>query len=158
MLTADRAAETLTERQMAIWRWCCRNARGRDLSPGAVGDQFALDAETLSAELKALVAGCWLIEADPIIPVGIAIRPRLLSNRRRPRSRWRRRELAAAAARADSVCALCGEPVDLLMQDGPRQPTLDHITPQSLGGSHNRENLQLAHKGCNSRKGARVQQ
>jgi hypothetical protein len=69
---------------------------------------------------------------------------------------WRRTEIAAAAERSGGLCMLCGEPVDLTVQSGRSQPTLDHILPQSKGGGHERENLQLAHRGCNSKKGARV--
>lgn len=50
-------------------------------------------------------------------------------------------------------CRLCGEPVDMSIP-GPdrRAPSIDHIIPRALGGSDYRENLQLAHKGCNSSK------
>jgi 5-methylcytosine-specific restriction endonuclease McrA len=38
----------------------------------------------------------------------------------------------------------------------PKNPwTIDHIVPIAKGGKHVRENLQLAHKLCNQRKGAR---
>ncbi len=38
----------------------------------------------------------------------------------------------------------------------PLAPTLDHIYPLALGGSHEMLNVQLAHFRCNSRKGSRV--
>lgn len=34
--------------------------------------------------------------------------------------------------------------------------TVDHIIPRALGGSDDRENLQLAHFGCNASKRHRV--
>ena len=64
-------------------------------------------------------------------------------------------ELVAAYRRLGGRCGLCGEPVDLAIKRGPTQATLDHIVPQSLGGGCERSNLQLAHRGCNSRKGNR---
>lgn len=57
------------------------------------------------------------------------------------------------AAEDGADCRLCGEPVDMSIP-GPdrRAPSIDHIVPRALGGSDYRENLQLAHKGCNSSK------
>ena len=37
----------------------------------------------------------------------------------------------------------------------PKAPSLDHIIPLSLGGTHEPSNVQLAHFGCNARKGNR---
>jgi 5-methylcytosine-specific restriction endonuclease McrA len=34
-------------------------------------------------------------------------------------------------------------------------PTLDHLMPVSRGGEHSYRNVGTAHRGCNSRKGAR---
>ncbi len=55
------------------------------------------------------------------------------------------------------VCQICHELVDETM-DGhkPLGPTLDHIIPVSRGGTHTWDNVQLAHRRCNSRKGARA--
>ena len=64
-------------------------------------------------------------------------------------------EVVAAYRRSGGLCALCLQPVDLKMPEGPDQPTIDHIMPQSRGGGDERSNLQLAHRGCNSRKCAR---
>lgn len=57
------------------------------------------------------------------------------------------------------TCRLCHEPVARDEQvPHPWAPTLDHITPLSLGGRHNYTNVQTAHFICNSRKGNRVDQ
>jgi hypothetical protein len=82
----------------------------------------------------------------PVVPRLTPVHPRV------PIEKWRREELVAAAERSDGMCALCGSGVDLSLRAGRHQPTLDHIVPQSKGGGHERENLQLAHRGCNSRK------
>lgn len=51
------------------------------------------------------------------------------------------------------LCALCG---GWMFPGDPKNPwTIDHIVPIAKGGKHVRENLQLAHKLCNQRKGAR---
>ena len=49
--------------------------------------------------------------------------------------------------RADGACELCGLDVD------PLDFTVDHIVPTSAGGLHILDNLQLAHRSCNSEKG-----
>jgi 5-methylcytosine-specific restriction endonuclease McrA len=58
----------------------------------------------------------------------------------------------------DFNCAICGTYVNMnltgLDENGPN---LDHIVPLSRGGSGLKENIQLAHRRCNLRKGARVE-
>jgi hypothetical protein len=54
------------------------------------------------------------------------------------------------------LCGICGAPVEAARKaPDPLSPTLDHIVPLSRGGEHSRLNVQCAHLGCNSRKGAR---
>lgn len=55
------------------------------------------------------------------------------------------------------VCQLCDLPVDPATPTlDPLGATLDHIHPVSRGGPHVESNLQLAHRGCNSRKQDRI--
>lgn len=57
------------------------------------------------------------------------------------------------AAEDGTACCLCGEPVDMAIASPDRlSPSIDHIVPRAHGGSDRRENLQLAHRGCNSAK------
>lgn len=52
------------------------------------------------------------------------------------------------------VCQICFTPVDKKLREqrcGPA-PTIDHIIPTSKGGPDCPDNVQLAHKSCNSRK------
>lgn len=53
-------------------------------------------------------------------------------------------------ARDGQDCYLCGEWVSI------REMTFDHVVPLSKGGTHTPENVKLAHRGCNSRKGAKL--
>ena len=54
------------------------------------------------------------------------------------------------------TCHLCLKPVVLgLRARHPRGPSLDHVIPRSRGGTNDRENLRIAHHGCNSRRGAK---
>ena len=66
-------------------------------------------------------------------------------------------EIIAAYRRSGGLCGICFQPVDLALTAGPSQPTIDHIVPRSSkdGQDDRRSNLQLAHRGCNSRKGNR---
>ena len=65
-------------------------------------------------------------------------------------------ELVAAYRRGNGKCGICGEPVVLEVSRGRHQPTIDHIYPLSLGGADTRRNIQIAHRGCNSRKGRKL--
>lgn len=52
-------------------------------------------------------------------------------------------------------CQLCGEDVDRdAVAPAPRSPSIDHIVPLAVGGTHEPRNVQLAHFICNARKSA----
>lgn len=60
-------------------------------------------------------------------------------------------------AQANGICGICGKEVP-----HPRQwrhvtfdqtPTIDHIVPRGMGGPDTIENMQIAHRACNGRKG-----
>lgn len=79
--------------------------------------------------------------------------------RRLARERYRMRLLDAFVenvpfdvilVRDQGYCGICGEPI--------MEPTieLDHIVPLAAGGTHEPNNVQLAHRACNRRKGAKV--
>ena len=54
-------------------------------------------------------------------------------------------------------CSICGEEVDLTLKKPDMfSPSVDHVMPYSLGGSHDPENLALAHLWCNQVKNNRV--
>lgn len=83
--------------------------------------------------------------------------------RARTNSGYNRRAVKANALREDFkkdeiylrdgwICQLCGLPVDPSSKDKKLMASLDHIIPLSRGGSHTRDNVQLAHRGCNSQK------
>ena len=54
------------------------------------------------------------------------------------------------------TCHLCGEPVPQFTHciDG-QSATIDHIVPLARGGSHTWDNVRLAHRSCNSARGAK---
>ena len=55
------------------------------------------------------------------------------------------------------TCQLCFTPTSrVYSHDDPLSPSLDHIVPNSKGGTHVPENLRLAHSICNSRRGDRA--
>lgn len=54
-------------------------------------------------------------------------------------------------------CGICGGKVNKhLKYPHPLSPSLDHIIPLSKGGTHTRENVQLAHLRCNLSKGSKT--
>lgn len=68
--------------------------------------------------------------------------------------------LSELMARDRGVCQLCGRPVDEsdyvyigeAFVAGNSYPSIDHIVPLSKGGQHQWNNVQLAHRLCNSIK------
>lgn len=68
--------------------------------------------------------------------------------------------LEKLAKRDNNICQICGEPVDWndylktdkTFRGGNKYPSIDHIRPVSLGGLHAWDNVQLAHRVCNSIK------
>lgn len=52
--------------------------------------------------------------------------------------------------RDDGACGICDDDVD------PFDYSLDHIVPIKRGGLHELDNLQLAHRSCNSKKAMTV--
>lgn len=57
----------------------------------------------------------------------------------------------AIYARDSWTCHLCAEPVDpSLPYNDPWAASLDHLTPRALGGTHDDDNLRLAHRWCNA--------
>lgn len=68
------------------------------------------------------------------------------------RAQWEHNKKIILATQ--SVCGICGKPVDkTLKYPDPMSPTVDHIIPVSKRGDPIAlENLQLAHRVCNSLK------
>ena len=54
------------------------------------------------------------------------------------------------------VCQICLGPVSPDATAHAERASLDHIVPQSRGGSHDPSNLRMAHVGCNARRRDRV--
>lgn len=67
----------------------------------------------------------------------------------------RRRRLRARILREETICGICGQPVDkTLRTPDPGSPEVDEIVPVSLGGDPlDRANCRLAHRICNVRRG-----
>ena len=72
-----------------------------------------------------------------------------MSNAANNGGNWIRRDKRLAIYLRDGLsCAYCGA----VMEQGDTQLTLDHVTPQELGGSNDASNLVCCCKRCNSRK------
>lgn len=71
-----------------------------------------------------------------------------------PRERY---TLAEVQELSCHVCGICGGLVDPTLSGLDEYgPTVDHIIPIAKGGPDLRHNVQLAHRVCNLRKGARI--
>lgn len=85
---------------------------------------------------------------------------RLYSHSRQERRRdpKLRRALRDKVFATSDVCAICHRPVDkTLPWTDPLAPELDEIVPLARGGSaYDIDNLQLVHRICNERKGAKM--
>lgn len=65
-------------------------------------------------------------------------------------------DLEVVYRRDRGVCGICHGNVPANFRFAATRadtPTIDHIVPISAGGTHTYANVQLAHHGCNSRKG-----
>lgn len=62
-------------------------------------------------------------------------------------------------ARDKWLCQICFRPIPKFVSSpyDPQRATIDHRLPLAAGGDHTYANLQSAHLGCNSSKGARPQ-
>lgn len=80
------------------------------------------------------------------------------TKRERNRMPKLRKDLRAKVFAASDVCAICKRPVDkTLPWNDPLAPELDEIIPIARGGSaYDIDNLQLVHRICNQRKGAKM--
>lgn len=50
-------------------------------------------------------------------------------------------------------CHLCRAPMVFNNHESDLYATIDHVLPRSAGGRHDLENLKLAHRRCNQRRG-----
>lgn len=72
--------------------------------------------------------------------------------------------LKKLAMRDNNICQICHTPVDwddkklikVRYRYGDNYPSIDHIIPKSKGGLHAWDNVQLAHRICNSKKKDKV--
>lgn len=76
---------------------------------------------------------------------------------RRARSLRHKVSIRVLAETKGSICGICGQPVNMnLAYPDAMSPSIDHIVPYAHGGSHDIENLQVAHLRCNHVKSDRV--
>lgn len=68
------------------------------------------------------------------------------------------RELVNAKWEASNkTCCLCGTRIDdTLSAPHPMSLTLEHLTPISRGGRHDIDNIDFAHRACNTKKGPKT--
>jgi 5-methylcytosine-specific restriction endonuclease McrA len=71
-----------------------------------------------------------------------------------PRFRITPAKRSAIYERDNGKCMICLEPTDANAHpQSDWYPTLDHVTPQSQGGTDDPDNLRTAHRWCNSVRG-----
>lgn len=51
-------------------------------------------------------------------------------------------------------CCWCGG--RMMAKHGPAAPSIEHVIPLALGGADHPDNMAVAHRGCNSARGARL--
>lgn len=66
--------------------------------------------------------------------------------------------MTAVVLRDGTLCHYCQGPTLLTYKGHPQRRTLDHVLPQSFGGTDDLDNLVLACQSCNSKKGNQVSQ
>jgi endogenous inhibitor of DNA gyrase (YacG/DUF329 family) len=71
------------------------------------------------------------------------------------RARYTRHKVSVSviAKRSGTDCGICGEQIDMTLRAPDLwRASVDHVVPYAHGGSHDIENLQLAHLWCNQVK------
>lgn len=75
---------------------------------------------------------------------------------RRITGREIRKAVLQLAERDGTRCTLCDMPIDLELTGNHKLgPSLDHRTAIADGGTNSLDNLALAHRSCNARRGRR---
>lgn len=64
---------------------------------------------------------------------------------------YRPKKYKAKLYAEDNTCGICNKPIKRL-----EGATLDHIVPRVHGGHTTKDNIQLAHKMCNFKKGHEI--
>lgn len=83
--------------------------------------------------------------------------------RKRMNGQYEQIDLKELFKRDKGVCHICGgvcDYNDFVLKDGAKvvggnYPSIDHIVPLSIGGSHTWDNVGLAHMRCNARRGTK---
>lgn len=99
--------------------------------------------------------------------VEVDLKVRLPTGRLRPRNTkmctsckppsHMRKHFPALIARDGTECQLCGDHINAELKfPNPLSTSVDHIIPRSHGGLDEMNNYRLAHLGCNSRRGNRL--
>jgi 5-methylcytosine-specific restriction endonuclease McrA len=81
---------------------------------------------------------------------------RLCPSCRNASGAWARRIIPQLIVRDGASCHICNQEIDFSLPGRePLAASIDHLVPRAVGGSNALENLRLAHRQCNSEKGAR---
>lgn len=143
--------------QLYCSKRCLADAKWRERSPNGFGDRCAvyfkpcLNCSTLVTRAgKGGVTYC---------KICLNFRRRAANARRSHAKRAAgsaTMNISDLAARDGERCNICSRKIDLSLSGLAKWgPTIDHILPVSLGGTNDPNNLSLAHRCCNSRRGNR---
>lgn len=132
------------------------------VKPGRTGVFCSLSCRGVAGSRAAHLAR-WGVVVSKIPP-----EERHASRRAKDRLKCARRRMRLSGVVVDIVdpdvvferdgwrCHICHKSVDRRLSGRDRMgPTLDHLIPLSAGGEHSYANTALAHRSCNSSRGAR---
>ena len=150
----------LSNDAFALWVRCIGYCR-RNLTDGFVPEQAAVARARTKTPKKAIAellkpAVCppglrplWVrVETGFLVCNYLKWNPsRARVEEDRAANRWSRAAYPIVSRRDGLACRYCGADNDL---------TIDHLVPRSLGGGDEPENLAVACRSCNARKGART--
>jgi 5-methylcytosine-specific restriction endonuclease McrA len=139
MRRGGRCAEATCEREARRLGYCQRHYKFRWANPGR-----AIPTEP-----------CPICGAA--VDRSLTVRRRYCSKQCRYSSMSDRPNWRMLLRRDGDSCHICGVPVDVgAAPRTARYPTVDHITPRSLGGTDDLANLRLAHAACNTSRGNNI--
>lgn len=142
--------QMLSGNRPLVCRICRDDQRSQELR-NAAKHELELALRELDAKEQRLLKQLQEVQRQRLLQRQLRAANRSENDKRRIRAQEAIRKMRPLVIARDGLtCGICGQAVE------ENDISIDHIIPVSLGGDDVLDNLQVAHRSCNSRKGARL--